>query len=194
MRRLLLFVLPALTLSACAPQAERVASAAAPREKPVWAFQASDVPVDPDFRFGQLQNGMRFAIRQNATPKGTALVRMEVAAGSLDEGDSETALELLDKSLALRKSPATFLERGRALYFTCSTCHGTEGHGRWGTNAPRLAGMSDWYLERQLQYFKAGIRGGHPDDIYGDQMNLVANVLVRETDIKDVVAYINTLR
>ncbi len=32
--------------------------------------------------------------------------------------------------------------------------------------------MSDWYLERQLTYFKAGIRGSHPDDIYGDQMNL----------------------
>jgi cytochrome c oxidase subunit 2 len=85
-------------------------------------------------------------------------------------------------------------ERGRALYFTCATCHGTEGQGRWGTNAPRLAGMNDWYLERQLQYFKTGVRGGHPDDIYGDQMNLVANVLVGENAIRDVVAYINTLR
>ena len=85
-------------------------------------------------------------------------------------------------------------EHGRALYFTCSTCHGTAGQGRWGTNAPRLAGMSDWYLERQLQYFKDGVRGGHPDDIYGDQMNLVANVLVGDNAIKDVVAYINSLR
>jgi cytochrome c oxidase subunit 2 len=86
------------------------------------------------------------------------------------------------------------VDRGRALYFTCSTCHGAEGQGRWGTNAPRLAGMSDWYLERQLQYFKTGVRGSHTDDIYGDQMNLVANVLVGENAIKDVVAYINTLR
>jgi cytochrome c oxidase subunit 2 len=86
------------------------------------------------------------------------------------------------------------VERGRALYFTCGTCHGYEGQGRWATNAPRLAGMSDWYLERQLQYFKDSVRGSHPDDIYGDQMNLVAGVLVGETAIKDVVAYINTLR
>jgi cytochrome c oxidase subunit 2 len=84
--------------------------------------------------------------------------------------------------------------RGRSLYSTCSTCHGAEGQGRWGTNAPRLAGMSDWYLERQLGYFKAAIRGGHPDDIYGDQMNLVAGVLKDENAIKDVIAYINTLR
>jgi cytochrome c oxidase subunit 2 len=86
------------------------------------------------------------------------------------------------------------VDRGQALYSTCSTCHGTEGQGRWGTNAPRLAGMSDWYLERQLTNFKSGLRGGHPDDIYGDQMNLVANVLVGENAIKDVVSYINTLR
>ena len=56
-------------------------------------------------------------------------------------------------------------ERGRDLYFTCSTCHGSQGQGRWGTNAPRLAGMNDWYLERQLHYFKHGVRGSHPDDI-----------------------------
>jgi cytochrome c oxidase subunit 2 len=54
--------------------------------------------------------------------------------------------------------------------------------------------MNDWYLERQLQYFKNGARGSHPDDVYGDQMNLVASELVAETAIQDVVAYINTLR
>lgn len=90
------FTFTALLLSACAPQGDRVASAAgpaeaprAPRERPMWAFEASDVPVDPAFRFGRLDNGMRYVIRQNATPKGTAVVRMEVAAGSLDEADAE---------------------------------------------------------------------------------------------------------
>lgn len=79
-----------LALAACAPQAERVASAAAAaRQEPVWAFEDSDVPLDPAFRFGRLANGMRYVIRQNATPKGTAAVRMEIAAGSLDESDNE---------------------------------------------------------------------------------------------------------
>jgi cytochrome c oxidase subunit 2 len=86
------------------------------------------------------------------------------------------------------------VDRGRALFSTCGTCHGPQGQGRWGTNAPRLAGMSDWYLERQLTYFKEGVRGVHADDIYGDQMALVAGVLVGDTAIQDVVAYINTLR
>jgi zinc protease len=82
-----LSLLPALT--ACAPQIERVASAAAPREKAPWAFAESDVPVDPGFKFGILANGMRYAVRQNATPKGTAMVRMVVEAGALDEEESE---------------------------------------------------------------------------------------------------------
>jgi len=78
--------LSTLALAACAPRAERVASAP---PKPVWAFMASDVPVDPGYRFGQLPNGMRYAIRANASPRGTALVWMQIDAGSLDESDAE---------------------------------------------------------------------------------------------------------
>lgn len=89
MRLLALLLLSTATLAACAPQAERLASAPVLREKPVWAFEASDIPVDPDFKFGRLDNGMRYVIRRNATPKGTALVRMEVKTGSLDEAESE---------------------------------------------------------------------------------------------------------
>ncbi|QGN53675.1 pitrilysin family protein [Novosphingobium sp. Gsoil 351] len=60
-----------------------------PAPKPDWAFQASDLPADPAFRFGKLANGMRYIIRQNRRPEGTALVRMEIEAGSLDESDDE---------------------------------------------------------------------------------------------------------
>lgn len=82
-------LLLALTLSACAPQAERIASASALRPAADWAFETSDIPVEPGFRFGKLPNGMRYVIRRNGRPKGTAIVRMEVAAGSLDEAQDE---------------------------------------------------------------------------------------------------------
>jgi len=59
-----------------------------PRDKQ-WAFERSDIAVDPGFRFGRLANGMRYIVRRNATPAGTALVRMDVATGSLDEGKKE---------------------------------------------------------------------------------------------------------
>jgi cytochrome c oxidase subunit II len=94
-------------------------------------------------------------------------------------------------------SPATVTgdaERGRRIFNTCAACHGESGAGRWGTNAPRLAGMNDWYLVRQLQYFKDGVRGSHADDVYGDQMTMMANILIADHAIEDVVAYINTLR
>ena len=60
-------------------------------------------------------------------------------------------------------------------------------------NAPRAAGMSDWYLARQLENFREGIRGSHPSDYYGFQMELMASVARDEQAINDLVAYINTL-
>ena len=94
-------------------------------------------------------------------------------------------------------APATIIgdvDHGRELFQTCALCHGNDGKGRWTTNAPRLAGMSDWYLQRQLQYFKARTRGDHEDDVYGDQMAMLALVLRDDQAINDVIAYINTLR
>ena len=84
--------------------------------------------------------------------------------------------------------------RGRALYATCGACHGTAGEGVWATNAPRLAGMSDWYLARQLQNFKAGIRGAHPQDFPGTQMALMSGMISDERAINDLLAYLDTLR
>jgi zinc protease len=83
----LLFLCLALFISACAPQAERLAVASQPR--PVWGFLQSDIPVEPEYRFNRMPNGLRYVIRPNANPKGTAMVRMEIAAGSLAEGPSE---------------------------------------------------------------------------------------------------------
>jgi len=93
--------------------------------------------------------------------------------------------------------PATTItgdaERGRVLYQSCAVCHGDDGMGNWNTNAPRLAGMSDWYMANQLVNFKSAVRGGHADDVYGDQMHLIAGSLTDDAAINDVVAYINTL-
>jgi cytochrome c oxidase subunit 2 len=60
-------------------------------------------------------------------------------------------------------------------------------------NSPRLAGMSDWYMVIQLQKFRAGLRGDHPDDVIGLQMAPFAKLLPDEQSLLDVVAYINTL-
>lgn len=84
------------------------------------------------------------------------------------------------------------VERGHSYYVTCGTCHGKEGEGNFGVNAPRLVGQHDWYLKRQIENFKGGIRGKHKDDLYGLQMALMSRLLQNEQAIDDVVAYINT--
>jgi len=72
--------------AACAAQPAPVS---VPPPEPVWGFENSDIAPDPAFRFRQLDNGMRYVVRANATPKGTAVVRMEVGAASLDEAEHE---------------------------------------------------------------------------------------------------------
>jgi len=84
------------------------------------------------------------------------------------------------------------VDRGSSYYVTCGTCHGKQGQGKRGLNAPKLAGQHDWYIKRQLQNFKQGIRGRHKKDLYGVQMLMMSRILRDEQAMDDIVAYINT--
>ena len=98
-------------------------------------------------------------------------------------------------TLADKAAPATVTgdsKKGQQRYETCSVCHGAAAQGIEATNAPRLKGMSDWYLVTQLKNFRDGVRGGHPQDFYGAQMALMAAMLRDDKAVNDLVAYINT--
>jgi cytochrome c553 len=71
----------------------------------------------------------------------------------------------------------------------CTTCHGVEGIGNIGIEAPRLAGMEAWYLKRQLKNFRAGIRGTHGEDTQGIAMRPMAAKLSDES-IDDIVDWV----
>ena len=81
---------------------------------------------------------------------------------------------------------------GQALYAVCAACHGAEGEGNQALNGPKLAGQQAWYIERQLKYFKEGVRGGE-GDTNGQAMTAMANVLVDDTAIRNMAAYIATM-
>ncbi|MEX2469734.1 MAG: c-type cytochrome [Pseudohongiellaceae bacterium] len=81
---------------------------------------------------------------------------------------------------------------GQAAYATCATCHGQNGEGNQSLNAPKLAGLQPWYIERQLDYFKQGVRGGEGDN-FGQQMVAFANMLADDAAVRNVAAYIATL-
>ena len=101
------------------------------------------------------------------------------------------------KTLPDNPAPATVKgdpKNGRERYVNCGVCHGWKGQGIQAMNAPRLKGMSDWYLVTQLKNFKQDVRGTHPQDMYGPQMALMSAILPDDQAINDLVAYINTLQ
>ena len=86
-------------------------------------------------------------------------------------------------------------ERGRALYELCATCHGEQGEGNALYLAPSIGGLPSWYVEQQLEKFRAGGRGMHFDDIPGMRMRPMALTLRndRGDDLRDVTAYVASL-
>lgn len=57
-----------------------------------FAQNHSDIKPDPAVRFGKLPNGMTYIIMRNATPPGTASMRLRINGGSMMENDSQQGL------------------------------------------------------------------------------------------------------
>ena len=85
-------------------------------------------------------------------------------------------------------------QAGAALYATCAACHGDNGAGNQDLGAPRIAGTDDWYLATELRKFKSGIRGVNPKDREGRLMRPMALTLRTDDAIRNVVAYVGTLK
>jgi len=83
--------------------------------------------------------------------------------------------------------------RGKTKYVICASCPGADAEGNRETGAPRLQGQHDWYLVRQLNNFRRGIRGAHDEDEYGHQMMRMSATLEDKQAVEDVVSYIGTL-
>ncbi|MGB4246160.1 MAG: c-type cytochrome [Pseudohongiellaceae bacterium] len=82
---------------------------------------------------------------------------------------------------------------GQQQYAVCASCHGQQGEGNPALNAPKLNGLQSWYIERQLKYYQQGVRGAHPDDVYGRQMAPMASMLSTDEAVRNVAAYISQL-
>lgn len=132
--------------------------------------------TDPGDTFGQQMTGMVATLADEQAVDNVVAHIMTFpdapAAATIDGGD---------------------VAAGAGEYRICAYCHGKDGMGVQALNAPRVAGMSDWYLERQLRNFKDDVRGSHPQDYYGFQMGLMGQSIFDEQAMKDLVAYINTL-
>lgn len=85
------------------------------------------------------------------------------------------------------------IARGEKLFGFCTQCHSSDGGGDSLALAPAIAGMPVWYIEKQLQNFKSGMRGLHAGDTGGLRMYPMSLWLRDAADQKAVATYIASL-
>ncbi len=73
-------------------------------EENPWLYENSDVPVDREWLFGEMDNGLRYAVRNNGVPPGQVSIRVRIDAGSLHEREFERGYAHLLEHLLFRES------------------------------------------------------------------------------------------
>ena len=149
---------------------------------------------DPWYMTRQLKN-FKAGIR-GAHPQDTFGAQMRPMAMVLATDEQIADIVAYISSLELPNPPKTVegdIALGKQAFVTCIPCHGEHGEGAQSLDAPRLSRQHDWYIVRQLQNFIAGIRGSHPNDIYGAQMRIMSQMLESDERIRAVAAYIASL-
>ncbi len=81
-------------------------------DRRAWLYEGTDIPRDAGWRFGTMQNGLRFAVRRTGVPPGQVSIRLRVDVGSLHEGPGEEGWAHLIEHLAFRES--RYLQSGEA--------------------------------------------------------------------------------
>ncbi|WP_162789572.1 insulinase family protein [Altererythrobacter sp. ZODW24] len=95
----LLVSVPVL-LAGCAAAGDLRVPAVAPttpatqalEQAPAFAHMASDLPPDARVTYGQLKNGVRYAVMHNDTPSGAGALRMRFGTGSLEETEEQQGI------------------------------------------------------------------------------------------------------
>ncbi|MBU6267149.1 MAG: insulinase family protein [Sphingomonadales bacterium] len=85
------------------PPAASVLPPLPPQDHP-WLYKGSDVPRDREWIFGQLPNGLRWAVRRNGVPPGQVSIRIAMDVGSLHERPGEEGFAHLLEHLVFRQS------------------------------------------------------------------------------------------
>lgn len=100
--------------SRAAAQASSGGDAAARQavDRRAWLYEGTDIPPDIGWRFGTLQNGLRYAVRRNGVPPGQVSIRLRVDVGSLHEAPGEEGWAHLIEHLSFRES--RYLRNGEA--------------------------------------------------------------------------------
>jgi cytochrome c553 len=146
----------------------------------------------PEYLARQIRH-FRDGVR-GADPRDSLGQQMQGMAATLDSEDKIADVVAWIGSLppaSTGEAPAHDRRNGEVQYnASCGACHGAAAQGNPALNAPRLAGLDEAYLRRQYGNFAEGIRGSHPDDKYGRQMQMMSSMLATEKDLDDVMGFI----
>lgn len=69
-----------------------------------WLYAGSDIPRDTAWKFGELPNGVRYAVRNNGVPPGQVSIRVRMDVGSMFETEQERGFAHLLEHLTFRGS------------------------------------------------------------------------------------------
>ncbi len=69
-----------------------------------WIYRGTDIPIDQEWLFGELPNGLRYAVRRNGVPPCQVSLRVRIDAGSLHEQEHEQGFAHLIEHLTFRES------------------------------------------------------------------------------------------
>ncbi|NQD38873.1 c-type cytochrome [Permianibacter sp. IMCC34836] len=105
---------------------------------------------------------------------------------------SFSGLLVMLAAVGLAAASATSGAAETSPFSACATCHGKQAEGNPAVRAPALAGLDEVYLLRQLQHFRDGIRGVHPDDKDGAVMRAAVVTLTSDQAMREVIASIKT--
>lgn len=151
---------------------------------------------EPWYLERQLKN-FKGGIR-GADPKDTYGMQMRPMALTLANDQAVSDMAAFLSSMPVSKSSESTVKgdvaAGKTAYMICQACHGPTGGGNKALNSPRLTGLQDWYIVRQLKNFKSGARGTKAGDTYGMQMRPMALTLTTDAAINNVAAYVATLK
>jgi cytochrome c553 len=78
-------------------------------------------------------------------------------------------------------------DNARDILDTCAACHGKSGEGGKDGTYPRLAGLSEAYIAKQLRDFKARNRSNIPMYPYATEREL------RESDVRDIARLLSEI-
>lgn len=75
----------------------------------------------------------------------------------------------------------------------CAVCHGPSGEGKPALGTPRIGGLSESYLARQLEHFRESIRGENEEDAFGTRMRAMSLTLEGAAEVEAMARYFSTL-